>query len=196
MNGLIRALTVALVLCIAALGALFYYRAVHPGATLVTEDANRAVEPAFGRFAPPPAPMAAPALAFTAQDGSPKQLADFRGRPVLVNLWATWCGPCVEEMPSLARLQAKRPGLTILALSEDRQGESAVAPFLAKLKIDGLAVYLDPANAAIKQFGVRGLPTSFLIGADGNVIWSYEGSADWDSPEALSHVDAALGGKS
>ena len=172
MNGLIRALTVALVLCIAALGALFYYRAVHPGATLVTEDANRAVEPALGRFAPPPAPMAAPALAFTAQDGSPKQLADFRGRPVLVNLWATWCGPCVEEMPSL------------------------VAPFLAKLKLDGLAVYLDPANAAIKQFGVRGLPTSFLIGADGNVIWSYEGSADWDSPEALSYVDAALGGKS
>jgi thiol-disulfide isomerase/thioredoxin len=195
MNGLIRALTVALVLCIAALGVLFYYRAEHPGATLVGDASNREVAGGLGRFTAPTAPLAAPALAFTARDGTPKALADFRGKPVLVNLWATWCGPCIEEMPSLARLQVKRPGLTILALSEDRQGEVVVAPFLAKLKLDGLAIYLDPANAAIKAFGVRGLPTSFLVDADGRLVWSYEGGADWDAPEALSRIDAALAGK-
>src|SRR5665213_4498005 len=118
------------------------------------------------------------------------------GRPVLVNLWATWCGPCIEEMPSLGRLQAQLGGdLAILAISEDRSGAAAVEPFLARVAVGDLAVYLDATDAAIKAFGVQGLPTTLLIGRDGKVAFKLEGAADWDSPAMVARLRAFIEAK-
>jgi len=199
MKNPIRAITLVLVLCLAGLGALAYRQAAPSSAPTAPSAASRQHEAAGeGQFSLLDPPRPAPELGFTSRDGTPRRLADFRGRVVLVNLWATWCGPCVEEMPSLDRLQAKLgPALAVLAISEDRPGESAVAPFLAKLKLGHLAVYLDPKNGALKAFSVQGLPTSFLITRDGRVRAMLEGSTDWDTPAMIarlrSYIDAAPG---
>jgi len=194
MINLMRALTVVLVLCLVALGALVYDRSTPKTAPAAPSAASRQPEAAGGgEFSLLNPPRPAPELGFTARDGTPKRLADFRGRVVLVNLWATWCGPCVEEMPSLDRLQGKLgAALTVLAISEDRTGESAVAPFLAKLDAPHLAVFLDPGNGAIKAFGVRGLPTSFLVSRDGRVLAMLEGSTAWDNPEMIARIQPYL----
>jgi thiol-disulfide isomerase/thioredoxin len=193
-KNLMRALTLVLVLCLAALGALVYDWPAPKTAPAAPSTASRQDEASGGgEFSLLNPPRPAPELAFTARDGTPKRLADFRGRVVLVNLWATWCGPCVEEMPSLDRLQAQfGDALAVLAISEDRPGESVVAPFLAKHKIGHLAVYLDVRNDAIKAFGVQGLPTSFLIGRDGRIIAMLEGAAQWDEPAMIARLKPYL----
>jgi thiol-disulfide isomerase/thioredoxin len=151
-------------------------------------------EATLGQFTALDPSRPAPALAFTERDGTPRQLADFRGHWVLVNLWATWCGPCIEEMPSLGRLQAALGDrLTILAISEDRGAAAAVDPFLNKLDIKALPIYLDPKGAAGQAFEVRGLPTSVLIDPLGRLVAKLEGKADWDAPATLAKLQAYLG---
>ncbi len=194
MKILIRVIAVILILCLAGLGVLVYRKPAPLPAQTGPSAASRQPDTAGGgEFSLLNPPLPAPELGFTARDGAPRHLADFRGKVVLVNLWATWCGPCVEEMPSLDRLQGKLgSALTVLAISEDRTGESAVAPFLAKLDAPHLAVFLDPANGAIKAFGVRGLPTSFLIARDGRVLAMLEGSTAWDNPEMIARIQPYL----
>jgi thiol-disulfide isomerase/thioredoxin len=135
-----------------------------------------------------PAPRPVPEIAFTTLAGEPTGLADFRGRIVLLNLWATWCGPCVEEMPSLERLQGKLGGdtFTVLALSSDRAGARVVEPFLEKLGLSALKPYLDPRGAATRALGVRGLPTTLLLDREGRELGRLEGAAQWDGPAALA----------
>jgi thiol-disulfide isomerase/thioredoxin len=187
----IRALTVLLILCGAALLGLSLRPArlekmpQAPAPSLAGGGAG----PNLGQFTALHAPLPAPAVAFTTRDGAPKQLADFKGKLVLVNLWATWCGPCVEEMPSLDRLQAQLGDkLTVLAISEDRQGETVVAPFLQKNGIQHLAIFLDPKSAATSELGAEGLPTSYLIVRDGTIVGKEEGGATWDSSEMIAKL--------
>jgi thiol-disulfide isomerase/thioredoxin len=194
----IRALTVLLILCGAALLVLSLRPAriekipQAPAPSLGGEDAGQSL----GQFTALPAPLPAPALAFATRDGAQKQLAEFKGKLVLVNLWATWCVPCVEEMPSLDRLQAQLGDkLTILAISEDRQGETVVAPFLAKNGIQHLSVFLDPKSAASNEFGAQGLPSSYLIARDGTIVGKEEGGAAWDSSEMLAKLQPYLDAK-
>lgn len=184
-----KALSVVLVLCVAALGLLLYYRGQQPPATPAPSVASAPPgEPGF-EFTPLDPPQPAPTLRFTARDGATKTLADFRGRLVLVNFWATWCAPCIEEMPSLDRLQVKLGSrLKILAISEDRRGADAVDPFLARMKLAALAIYLDSSNDALAAFNLRGLPTSILIDRDGRMVWRVEGAVDWTSAGALGKL--------
>lgn len=188
---ILGAVTVLFVLCLVVLGGLLYRIATEP-----QEAAEPQPPTAIGKFTPLAAPRPAPEVSFTDQSGKTVALADFRGRTVLVNLWATWCAPCIKEMPSLARLQAKMQDIAILAVSEDRGGEGVVAPFLAKLDLPGLAIYLDPKNDVTHAFAVEGLPTSILIGRDGRIEGELEGAADWDSPTMAALIRGyAAGGK-
>lgn len=165
------------------------------GASLVwLAESNGASPPSFkgniGAFVVHPSPKVPPALAFSEFDGTPRTLADFRGRVLLVNFWATWCAPCIEEMPALDRLQAIVDGndFAVLALSTDRQGRSQVEPFVGKLGLSKLSIYLDPKGDAMRALGLRGLPTTMLFDREGREIGRLEGAAAWDSPDAQSLI--------
>jgi len=138
---------------------------------------------------------AAPTEAFTAvgPDGTERQvtLADFRGRPLIVNFWATWCAPCIEELPSLLRLeeQAADGDFKVLAISNDRGGLKAVTPFLEKHDLQGLDLYLDPKGTLARTFDLRGLPTTFVIDPAGRVYATLEGKAEWDAPEVRALLE-------
>lgn len=128
-----------------------------------------------------PTPRPLPAFAFQDEMGRDRTLGDFRGKLVVLNLWATWCPPCVKEMPSLDRLHAKLTpkGGMVLALSQDRTGLAKVAPFLAQHRLD-LAPYLDMVNAAGKALAISGLPTTVIIAPDGLEVARLVGGAVWD----------------
>jgi thiol-disulfide isomerase/thioredoxin len=144
----------------------------------------------LGQFSPAATPHPAPEVAFTDIAGKPASLGDLRGKPAIVNLWATWCQPCLREMPSLERLQEKLGDkLTVAAISQDRGGEKAVTPFVAKLRLDKVKVYLDPKSEVGKEFGARGLPTSIVLDAEGREVGRVEGAAEWDSDKMLAVLD-------
>jgi thiol-disulfide isomerase/thioredoxin len=146
----------------------------------------------LGEFIPAAPPQPAPEISFSDSAGNTTTLADFEGKFLVLNLWATWCVPCLEEMPSLERLQAKfGPALTVVAVSEDRGGDKVVAPFVAEHQIDTIRIYLDPKSAVSHAFAVRGLPTTLVIDAEGRVLGKVEGEADWDSDQ-MQAVIAAL----
>jgi thiol-disulfide isomerase/thioredoxin len=193
-----QAILVLVVLCGAGVLGAFYW----PGASaprdlsgVATSRADtKTQEAALGQFIPLDPPRPAPELAFSSRDGTQLRLADFHGRVVLVNLWATWCGPCVREMPSLDRLQAAfGDRLLVLAISEDRGGRHVVDPFVDKLALTRLAVFLDAESAAQQAFKVRGLPTSFLIDRNGRILGSLEGGAAWDAPDMMARLEGYLG---
>ncbi|GAB4236537.1 MAG: hypothetical protein Tsb0032_41530 [Kiloniellaceae bacterium] len=129
-------------------------------------------------------------MAFEALEGGTVSFAELAGRVVLVNFWATWCAPCVREMPSLERLHnaLEDEGFTVLAVSQDRGGAGVVAPFLARLDLQHLPVYLDPKGKLARAFALKGLPTSFVIDRNGRVVAGLVGPAEWDSPEALDFM--------
>ena len=139
-------------------------------------------------------PVPAPLETFAALDGTPVRLADFKGRVVLVNFWATWCPPCIREMPSLDRLQAalKDRDLAVLAVSIDRGGAKVIVPFAERLGLEHLGIYHDAKGALFQAFGVTGLPTSFLIDRRGRIVGAYPGPAEWDGPEARVLIEHYL----
>ena len=156
-------------------------------ASVLGPAASEADEPdsvKIGEFIPAATPQPAPEISIVDAAGKPAAIGDFKGKFVLLNLWATWCQPCLKEMPSLVALQARLgPALTVLAVSEDRGGAETVQPFVEKRGLDKLKIYLDPKSTATHAFAARGLPTSFLIDGDGQVLGKVEGGANWDSDE-------------
>ena len=127
----------------------------------------------------------APAALFEDPHGRPARIADFRGRPLLVNLWATWCGPCVVEMPSLDAL-AEREGdrLQVLALSQDMDGRDRVTEFFGARRFNRLEPYLDPELGVMFGLGIDTLPTTILYDAQGREVWRMTGMADWNGARA------------
>jgi len=141
----------------------------------------------LGEFIPATPPQPAPEAAFTDLEGKPLSLTDFKGKPAVVNLWATWCEPCLKEMPSLDRLQAEFDGkLAVAAVSEDRGGAKLVVPFVDKMGLKKLVVYLDPKSELGHALHVRGLPTSIVLDPAGRVVGKVEGGAKWDSEQMLA----------
>ena len=135
-------------------------------------------------------PVEAPDIVFQSQDGVEHHVSEFVGRGMVVNLWATWCAPCVAEMPALAKLAlALAPAdIAVLPLSSDRGGASVVRKFFDDHAITGLPVLLDPNGDAVRAVGARGLPTSLVIDTEGRERARLEGAIDWSSPEAESRV--------
>jgi len=148
----------------------------------------------LGEFIPASPPLPAPAVSFVDLAGNPASLSEFNGKVVLVNLWATWCEPCLREMPSLERLQSRLGDkIVVVAISEDRGGSKTVEPFVGKLELKSVKIYLDPKSAVERAFKVQGLPTSFLIDREGRVLGRVEGAAEWDKPKLLGILKSFLG---
>lgn len=138
-----------------------------------------------------------PDAAFADADGQAATLARFRGRPVLVNLWATWCAPCVAELPQLDALAAqnagKRNGLVVAAISQDSTPPEKVVAFLKSKGIRSLHPWVDPDNNLSLHYGGNILPTSILYDADGREVARIVGAPDWTSAEARALLAAAAG---
>ncbi len=139
-------------------------------------------------------PVPAPPEVFADLQGARVRLADFSGRVVVLNFWATWCAPCIREMPSLDQLQAalEDRGLAVVAVSIDRAGAKVVLPFAERLGLRHMGLYHDAKAALFKAFGVTGLPTTFLIDRRGGIVGVYPGPAEWHAPEARALVEYYL----
>ena len=133
-------------------------------------------------------PRPVPRIAFVDGDGRERTLEDFRGRIVLLNLWATWCVPCVEEMPTLDDLQKELggPGFEVVALSVDRGGAQAIDEFYEALGLGFLAIHNDPSADAFAKLGAGALPTTLLIDREGREVGRLVGPAEWDAPEMIA----------
>ena len=150
------------------------------------------VPAALTQLKPEKAAKPAPDVAFSDGTGRRHLLSQFRGRYVLVNLWATWCGPCVRELPALARLQAAIPQtrLKVVAINVGRAGAKKTASFLKLNLAAGLGVWRDSSGALVRAFDVYGLPTSMLIGPDGREVARAVGAAHWDTQSAIAYFKA------
>ena len=136
----------------------------------------------------PPRPL--PELRFVDGEGRPLTLADFRGKVILLNLWATWCIPCLREMPTLDRLQAKLggPHFEVVVLSIDIGGLPVVEKFYRALKLKALGIYVDKTLRVQRDLGIVGIPTTLLIDRQGREIGRFAGPAEWDSKEAIKAI--------
>jgi thiol-disulfide isomerase/thioredoxin len=135
-----------------------------------------------------------PAIRFMDASGRVMTLEDFRGRVVVLNLWATWCTPCVAEMPTLDRLQQQlgEEDAIVLALSIDRGGQEAVKEFYAKTGVSHLKVFVDPTMRAQSDIGILGLPTTLIIDREGRERGRLVGPAEWDDAAAVDLVRRAM----
>ena len=144
-------------------------------------------------------PALAPDLAFNGLDGQPTTLSAFRGRVVLVNLWATWCAPCLKEMPALNALQGALggPDFAVVAVNIDTRNLDKPKAWLAENRIEKLAYYADPQAKVFQQLRaarkVEGMPVSLLVDREGCELAILQGPADWASPDAKALIGAALG---
>jgi thiol-disulfide isomerase/thioredoxin len=141
-------------------------------------------------------PEALPDVSFEAQDGTVHHLTEFKGRGMVVNMWATWCAPCVAEMPSLEALsKALAPkDIAVLPLSSDRGGADVVRAWYQAHGITGLPILLDPKGALSRAFNARGIPTTVIINTSGKVVARLEGAADWSAPEAQALIQKLVAG--
>jgi cytochrome c biogenesis protein CcmG/thiol:disulfide interchange protein DsbE len=135
----------------------------------------------------------APDFSFPDLDGNTVSLADYRGRLVLLNIWATWCKPCVDEMPSIEKLynKFKDQDFEILAVSIDTKGEKAVGPFM-KFHNLSFKVLLDKGGTIQNAYRTTGVPESFIIDKNGVIIEKVIGSRDWSSPEVFQYFKDQL----
>jgi len=136
----------------------------------------------------------APDFTFQNPDGSDAALKDFAGKPMLVNLWATWCAPCVAEMPTLDAVAAEygKKGLAVLTISQDSQGETVIKPFFEKHPLPHLKGWIDPENQFGFHYNTGMLPTTVIYDAQGKEMARVVGAMDWNSKEGRALIDAAM----
>lgn len=136
------------------------------------------------------APRAPIAAAFSDGEGNRVRLADYAGKVVLLNVWATWCPPCRAEMPALDRFAGamEGPDFEVIALSTDRAGIDRVARFFAEIGIENLEIMHDGSGDFERQAGVMGLPVTLILDRRGREIARMIGEADWDTPEARALI--------
>lgn len=134
--------------------------------------------------------LALPAMPFEAPGGGPQTFGQWRGKPVLVNFWATWCAPCVRELPTLDALAA-RGTIPVVAVSEDTGGAARVGPFWKAKGLKALVPYTDAKMRLMTALQIEVLPTTILYGADGKEVLRVVGGKDWTGPEAAKLIAEA-----
>jgi thiol-disulfide isomerase/thioredoxin len=141
-----------------------------------------------------PKPVAG--IQFEDNKGQSRSLADFRGKIVLLNIWATWCVPCRKEMPALDRLQTTLGGddFEVVPLSIDRGGMDGVRKFYAEVGIQKLGMYRDNSGGATRELGAVGIPTTLLIDREDREIGRLIGPTEWDSPEMIEFIRCVIAG--
>jgi peroxiredoxin len=136
----------------------------------------------------------APALELTDVEGKVHRLADYRGKAVLVNFWATWCVPCREEMPSMEQLRVAMQGKPFVVLAVNvGEGGRVARDFADKMSL-GFALLLDRDTKTTKSWGARILPASYVVGPDGRIRYSYLGAIDWTQPEVRAAIERLIPG--
>jgi thiol-disulfide isomerase/thioredoxin len=145
------------------------------------------------RHGPPGPPL--PAFTFKTAAGQARTLADYKGQGVVLNFWATWCAPCVKEMPALDGLARAVAGdrIVVLPLSSDHAGAAAVEAFYKDNAITSLPVLLDPEGAAARAVGARGLPTTVILDGDGRERQRVEGAVEWSRPDVVAALRSVIG---
>lgn len=140
------------------------------------------------------AALATPDLPFIDETGASHSLAEYRGKVVVLNLWATWCAPCREEMPALSRLQAELGGerFQVVTLATGRNSQVKIAQFFEEVGATNLPRFQDEKQTIARAMGVIGLPVTVLIDAEGREVARLIGGAQWDGPEARKVIDALL----
>jgi thiol-disulfide isomerase/thioredoxin len=140
------------------------------------------------------APERLPDVKFVDRDGRERVLADFTGKVVLLNLWATWCAPCRKEMPALDQLQKDLGSTTfeVVAVNVDRLGVGGARKFLEQLKLENLSLYADPSARMVVDLKAIGLPTTLLVDKEGREIGRFIGPAAWDSADAKHLIKAQI----
>ena len=163
--------------------------AAQPAATAKPAGAGK-----LAGFVVKAAPEAMPDVSFQDGQGQQKSLNDFKGKTILLNLWATWCAPCREEMPSLDRLQKELGSdkFEVVALALDRGGVDAARKFLAGIKVENLKLYVDPSARSGSALRIVGMPTTILIDPEGREIGRLPGPAEWDLADAKRLIEAHL----
>jgi thiol-disulfide isomerase/thioredoxin len=143
-------------------------------------------------FRKTPEPL--PDITYVDSTGTARTQADLKGRVVLLNLWATWCAPCLKEMPALDRLQKELGSdkFEVVALSVDRAGSDASKKYLDKIKVQNLKLYADASAKAAISLKAVGMPTTLLLNTKGEEIGRLVGPAEWDSADAKKLIGAAL----
>jgi thiol-disulfide isomerase/thioredoxin len=152
---------------------------------------------AFAADLPPPkgieslrANLPAPITQFIDLTGNAVTLDSFRGKTVILNVWATWCVPCIKEMPSLDRLSEKldHHRAMVVIVSQDRGGVAIAKPFLDRLGVKNLSAYADPSGKLSRSLSIRGLPTTFIVTPSGLLVARSEGALEWDSEEVVNYI--------
>lgn len=195
--------TLIAVLLAAAVAALAGFLLVGPGAVLSPAPPPAQASPlapfakgAMAAFIAQPELKPVPALTFKDAAGAEASLDRFKGKVVLLNLWATWCAPCRAEMPALNDLQKELGGkdFEVVALSLDLKGIEVAQKFLAEVKADGLTTFIDDSAKSLALLQAPGLPTTLLIDREGRELGRLLGPAEWHSPEAKELIRAAIAG--
>lgn len=165
------------------------------GTAVAADGAGLRPSGAVQNFTLHAAPKPVSEVRFTDRDGQPLDLGDFRGKVVLLNLWATWCAPCRYEMPSLDRLQAElgSEDFQVLVLAVDRGGMPKVLDFFADVGLKHLTPYVDKTTKASRALRAYGLPTTLLLDRAGREIGRLTGPAEWDTPEAKTLIRHYIG---
>lgn len=168
-----------------AAGLLVAFVAVGPFAT--AQEATKT-------FVTHSTPRPVAAIDFADGQGQARSLADFKGKVVVLNIWATWCVPCRREMPALDRLQAALggPDFEVVPLSIDRGGLDTVSNFYAEIGVSHLAKYIDTSGQVVRTVGAVGVPTTLIIDRAGNEVGRVIGPAEWDVPEIVELLKSVM----
>ena len=137
-----------------------------------------------------------PAIPFADEKGGPATLTQFRGKPLMVNLWATWCGPCIAEMPALDKMAQAEDRFRLITVSQDLEGAKVIGPFFEKKGFKALSRFADQQNVLMSALGTETLPTTIFYDAAGKELWRVYGAMDWNGAPARKLIDDAVGPRS